>query len=1089
MSSSEIMNVEKQKIRNIYLDVSSANGNLTISENAEGTLIFNVACDASGGAQILPTLGQVLAVGNTTDGQNINATGGSIYTDVLHTQEIRPLDPLLSQNIGVMGHLDMVNKNLKFSQGPAKIIKDIDQPFIIENLNYSQIGDKMLSFNETTSKVFYSDIPEANQTLNEVLERGNIATDYDIDLNNNKILRLSEIQSDENLKMVSENPLGVANVEIITENTNNNFSSILGLTKISNPNTNPNIQERFSEVATYYYDTSGDKRTMANIEVKGVRRSTNDRYGSLEFNVMKANGNGATKNYMVIDGNTDKIVTYSDLNLNWNRCKNVLFPVDNEDGANKQYVDNKIGEWSASPATNTINANYNKITNLGAPQNDEDATTRIYVDTMINETVEQWAYAPAVGPINANNNKIQNVATPTNAQDAVNKSYTDSEITSKLGNWSTINAVSDVNMTRHGLNNTLYINSDNTYKYPLLFTNEGTIGENFIDSGFMFLGKENLSGTDTTQPVTTTFYKQLRNLANGDEKITCLKSYGVTSHSAQTEFSSINTNANVSANALLTTSDLTFKVRKDNVMSEILNLGKNNKITMSRNLDLSNNTISNVSKLNVGNDSISERAVDISGLARIQTQYSGASLPLLSMESSSGVPHMHLYANKSVSVNGDRTGQVNFYANDNLQNKKEYARIRSTIKNNDSDVWSGSLELCTQQAGNSNIMVELDGSNNRVSVNPNQTVSGAGSATNPLKEFNIYDVSNNLILNADCNLSTVFIKNHPLCAVFDVAGNYTLTLPTFNMMRVLIIGGGGSGGSGCKFDANAYTGIFGGSAGSSGNSGEIWISRRELFSDSTTNFTFYITVGRGGAKAIGPTTDNTDGQNGNAGEPSFVSIQAGFTNTASLYYQALGGNGGQKGGLVPATGASSPTNSAGANIAIQGRQGGSSAISPSIVNLTLAYNGTINNSGVGASAGGSINNLSAIQPVGVVSPVGQKFNGFSLTTPIGVSTVAVNTAGTNGGFTTYSQLSNAAIRPLNAGVNGYTGGGSSLYSHGGNGGGCPVDSSGNAISGWSRGCGSAGGGSTGAIGSLFGIPIKAGDSGRGDDGLVYFTIW
>ena len=91
---------------------------------------------------------------------------------------------------------------------------------------------------------------------------------------------------------------------------------------------------------------------------------------------------------------TNQILYFEDVNLNGNKIKNIAHPTEDEDGANKKYVDDEIAklphsdngtlklDGSRAMAGNLDMANH-KIINAAVPTEDEDGANKKYVDDEI----------------------------------------------------------------------------------------------------------------------------------------------------------------------------------------------------------------------------------------------------------------------------------------------------------------------------------------------------------------------------------------------------------------------------------------------------------------------------------------------------------------------------------------------------------------------------------------------------------------------------------------------------------------------------------------------------------------------------------
>ena len=478
--------------------------------------------------------------------------------------------------------------------------------------------------------------------------------------------------------------------------------------------------------------------------------------------------------------------------------------------------------------------------------------------------------------------------------------------------------------------------------------------------------------------------------------------------------------------------------------------------------------------------------LDVLGQSVFTTTTGGRTNPtvqFITTDASAPGAYAQFYHNSATPAVGDRAGVMDFYANNASATKYEVARIRTLQKDNTAGAEDGSIELWTTKNGTITQYMDIDGSENAVIVNPTKAVANA--------QFKMYDslgvATNNTLMYADATNARVMFKNYPQRYIYDIAGDYTITFPDpgWNIIRVLMTGAGGGGGSGRLDSAGT---CWGGGAGSGGNAVECWFDRKELFPDASGALTLYITVGAGGAGGTAITTNATNGNNGSGGGQTTVSITSiGGTNPGTLFYQVLGGNGGSGGTNSAGGGGSAPSWSAG-NFGFAGRPGASSSITGSPGASTTGsanYAGTICQPPGGSGAGGGVNAgaTTAYAGGGVASPAGQYY-GVPGGAGLGINAMVAGTAGTavipataGAGFTFTGPLATASIRPLRGNVDCFSGGGGSINatSGGGDGGGHTAGTAG------SRGSGGSGGGGA--------TTTRSGAGGRGRDGLVYVTLW
>ena len=161
----------------------------------------------------------------------------------------------------------------------------------------------------------------------------------------------------------------------------------------------------------------------------------------------------------------------SDLNLNEQRVKNSLAPIDKRDLANKAYVDSKIVDTtqfikkSGDQMTGNLDLDSNFVTNVGIDINDDTAAVpKSYIDAFISGIVNN----PATSDLKMNNFKIKQLKSPTDDNDGANKGFVDKSIADELNK----------------LHITLPTNRENVLKY-MLDTDELSSEANIIVLGIV----------------------------------------------------------------------------------------------------------------------------------------------------------------------------------------------------------------------------------------------------------------------------------------------------------------------------------------------------------------------------------------------------------------------------------------------------------------------------------------------------------------------------------------------------------------------------------------------------------------------------
>ena len=474
----------------------------------------------------------------------------------------------------------------------------------------------------------------------------------------------------------------------------------------------------------------------------------------------------------------------------------------------------------------------------------------------------------------------------------------------------------------------------------------------------------------------------------------------------------------------------------------------------------------------VGADPNASYLLDVNGgNARItNTAANPVSLLLENVEGGASANIMRIYKNSSTPAVNDVVGNLQFSGNNASGTLHTYANIQGAILNTTAGAEDGEMRLRTTINSTATDFIHLDGSAAIINMNPN----GADI------DFNVEDLGGRSLIYADASNSNVMFRNYPQRYIFDICGNYTLTLPNaFNVMRIVAWGAGGGGGSGYKGAASC----FGGGAGAGGNGGEVWYDRQELLPDASGSITLYITPGQGGAGGAGVTTAATNGNNGSAGGATYVNLDTfGAAATKQLLTSSLcaGGNGGSGGTTTAGTGGTQASFTGDRNIGSQGRAGASSSITgvPARNTTALLYNGSCYSQTGGSGAGGGVNSAGTTGYDGgiFVSPCGQKYNGLGAN----VSKAGAVNTGVAGSVVTFDQLTSAAIRPP-VGMGSVMAGGGAATN---------LNQASGAGGGWTYGTpGSRGDGGGGGGGNAAGGTATSGAGGRGADGCVYITIW
>ena len=189
----------------------------------------------------------------------------------------------------------------------------------------------------------------------------------------------------------------------------------------------------------------------------------------------------------------NQILYFEDVNLNGNKIKNIAHPTEDEDGANKKYVDDEIAKLPHSDnstlkldgsraMTGTLNLGGQRVINIKGFVEDDSSQAasdaqkydvvnwgKIHeirgdlkreINAVEYEALNRINPDPMEDDIDMANHKIINVADPTDLTDAANKKYVDDEIakiphsdagTLKLDGSRVM--AGDLNMNDHKINN------------------------------------------------------------------------------------------------------------------------------------------------------------------------------------------------------------------------------------------------------------------------------------------------------------------------------------------------------------------------------------------------------------------------------------------------------------------------------------------------------------------------------------------------------------------------------------------------------------------------------------------------------------
>ena len=833
-------------------------------------------------------------------------------------------------------------------------------------------------------------------------------------------------------------------------------------------------------------NSSSAVETYGAIETKILNPTAGSEDGLVNFQVAT---NSTLATMLQLDGSANEVVLQSELNVNGLDIKYVneviAQPTDGsnryglalttpqslgftnaavivEGGANRSDISNNgvnitlrkvitsgtnnetVGQINFA-GRNSANANYNGgyVGYTSQSNTAGSETGRVYIGTSRNGTVTPFLYLDGSNNyIDAATHRIANVVDPIDPQDVATKNYIDNTVSLPLDtvlSFGNSAGAYDINMNG----------------------NDITAVNNLTNAA----GELNISADDLNLSATG---------------LTSVLNLGAVAGITLTSAGAAAINA-VGAVQIGTAGLISIGSTGDNTEIEEVKFSGSQISKVGTSADISMGNIASIRNT-------SQNVMTLSGNTITMTSISGGraapTLELVSVNADAPGTYLQFYHNSVSPAANDRVGVLDFYANSSIGTKREFARMRTMVHSTTDTAENGGIELWATRAGAITRYLDIDGSENAVIINPNKNIAGA--------QFDIFDsqgvATNNTLMYADCSNARVMFKNYPQRFLYDISGEYTITFPDpgWNIIRAVMCGGGGGGGSGRLDSAGT---CFGGGAGSGGNIAECWFDRRELFPDASGAITFYITVGKGGDGGAAQTVNAQNGNNGQAGGQTYVSIKALNDNTGTLNYQILGGNGGSGGTAAAGNGGGAPS-WGGGTFGFAGRPGASSSITAqpgANTTASTSYSGTMCQPPGGSGAGGGVNAGATTAYAGgsMASPAGQYYGPPGAPgSGLGLNTLVVGTAGTalvaatgGAGFTFAEPVASAAIRPLRGNVDGFSGGGGSINATtgGGAGGGHTAGTAG------SRGSGGGGGGGATAVAS--------GAGGRGRDGLVYITCF
>jgi hypothetical protein len=137
-------------------------------------------------------LSGVLALGNTTDGINIDGNSSDLLTNTVRCVALEPIAPLLVDTIAVNGDLGFVaNAELKYANGA--VIRTGTGGLTVDTIPNSVAPQpNLLTYDSITGEVFYETVPPIPD-LDAVLTAGNSAGSNDINMNGNDLIGASTV--------------------------------------------------------------------------------------------------------------------------------------------------------------------------------------------------------------------------------------------------------------------------------------------------------------------------------------------------------------------------------------------------------------------------------------------------------------------------------------------------------------------------------------------------------------------------------------------------------------------------------------------------------------------------------------------------------------------------------------------------------------------------------------------------------------------------------------------------------------------------------------------------------------------------------
>ena len=193
-------------------------------------------------------------------------------------------------------------------------------------------------------------------------------------------------------------------------------------------------------------------RAKSEIMVTSTEQHITGRKTFFDLNVVKPNNNDQAANKKYVDDEIKKIPSPNlsayvkkdgsvamtgDLNMGNRKIANVANPTSNSEAVNKYYVDhNFLNRLSPNSLGGDLDMRGHKITFAGFPTNQNDLANKQYVDSEIAKIpqpsgadyLKKDGSVPMTGNLDMNNKQIKSMAKPTDDNDATTKKYLEDKL-------------------------------------------------------------------------------------------------------------------------------------------------------------------------------------------------------------------------------------------------------------------------------------------------------------------------------------------------------------------------------------------------------------------------------------------------------------------------------------------------------------------------------------------------------------------------------------------------------------------------------------------------------------------------------------